>query len=182
MVHCGGLSVWVCSQRTRIEGGESETQTQRERSAVSHGCEPLQKISPHLLFSPPPHLASIIPVFSKQLRWQWETGGQWKPRTAVPFQPPPPRLLTIGTVFCAFPGRLVRGARCAVPVAEGGAGRAGIAPWEALGRRDANPKLREALVGRRQEPAGSTWTELRCRLAEIPGITESTAPLVINVN
>lgn len=69
------MSVWVCAHT------EKERERGRERSAVSHSWELLQKISPHLLLSPPPHLASIIPVLSKQLQWQrvkhsWQVKGR----------------------------------------------------------------------------------------------------------
>lgn len=63
------MSVWVYKRAHAESEGKGREGEGRERSAVSHGCELLlpllQKISPRLLRSPPPHLASIIPVFSE---------------------------------------------------------------------------------------------------------------------
>lgn len=154
------LSVWVCSQHTRkgVGGGEVE----RERSAVSHGCELLQKISPHLLLSPPPHLASIIPVLSKQLRWQWEAGGHWNPPGYGPaFLPVLPR--------GCWP--LVRSAArsltvlCAVPVVKKGGWTRRNSTVRSSRKEGDESQLWEALHGRCYEPLGLNWAEMRCRLA-----------------
>lgn len=96
--------VWVQTQMFGCTHSHTHIrkERERERSAVSHGCElPLQKIPPHLLLSPPPHLASIIPVFSKQLRWQREAKlAKWRQTGAQSAASSgcPPRLPTDGTV------------------------------------------------------------------------------------
>lgn len=169
MVH---VCLFEFAPSTHGWGGE------RERSAVSHGCEPLQKISPHLLLSPPPHLASIIPVFSKQLRWQWKPTRTRSCLSAGP----PPRLLTVGTVCGAFAHRLVRGAG-----SEKGGWTRRISTVRSSWKEGDESQFWEALRGRCYEPLGLNWAELRCRLAaswcpENRGITKSTASLVISLN
>jgi len=93
----------LCTLRCLFGWKHAHARTHGERSAVSHGCE-LQRIPPPLLLSPPPHLASIIPVFSKQLRWQRES-DIWQV-TGIsgiikrPSSGRPHRLLTVGAVSC----------------------------------------------------------------------------------
>lgn len=78
---------------------------------------------------------------------------------------------------------------CAVPVVKkrGGVGLAGIAPWEALGRREAKASFEKRSTVAAMNRWALNWAELRCRLAaswrwEEPGIRKSTASLVISVN
>lgn len=127
----------LCRHRCLFGFVSTHTQRERERSAVSHGCELLQKISPHLLLSPPPHLASIIPVFSKQLRWQQprNIAGKWRQAgissTGSRFFPSPPSVCWPVVRSPAI--RTSTHRLCTVPVAKrGGVGRPGLAPWEAL--------------------------------------------------
>lgn len=115
------------------------------------------------------------------------TGGSRRPvkthrNTVVPFCRSSPRLLSVGTVCSAFAHRLVRGAG-----SEKGGWTRRNSTVRSSRKEGGESQLWEALSGRCYEPLGLNWAELCCRLAaswrpENPGITKSTASLVISVN
>lgn len=182
------MSVWVCSQHTRkgvcvcVGGGGGE------RKVCSFSW--LQASAENFPSSPPLpaptsclHYSRVFqatPVTVRSGRSLKPTGG-----TVLAFLPVLPR--------GCWP--LVRSAArsltvlCAVPVVKkrGGVGLAGIAPWEALGRREAKASFEKRSTVAAMNRWALNWAELRCRLAaswrwEEPGITKSTASLVISVN
>lgn len=129
------------STHTRIHTrthGERQGGRERERSAVSHGCEPLQKISPHLLLSPPPHLASIIPVFffeatrmtAKNRAGKWRRA--WNTFDRSPSHPVVPPFVACWPLVRSRATRTFTHRLCTVPVAiegRGGGGRRSGGGW-----------------------------------------------------
>lgn len=145
------LNVWVCSQLTRM-GGEREKGLQFLMAAS------LCRKFPLISSSPRPHiLPPLFPCFPSN---SGDSGKQAVSENPADYGPlpaaPPPRVLTVGTVCSAFAHRLVRGAGSE----KGGVGLAGIAPWEALGRR-------EASFGKCSVVAAMNlwaWIELNCEV------------------
>lgn len=147
--HCDGScsSFWVCSQHTRMGG----------RSAVSHGCEPLQKF-PHISSSPRPHiLPPLFPCFPHNSGNSEKQAARKNSREYGRAFVPVPRGCS---PLVRSAARLLTGL-CAVPVVKEGVGLAGIAPWEAFGRREAKASFGRRCYG----PLGLNWDELPCSLA-----------------
>lgn len=146
--HCDGscLSVWVCSQHTRMAGGEREKGLQFLMAAS------LCRKFPLISSSPRPHiLPPLFPCFPSN---SGDSGNP--PEHGRAFLPVLPR--------GCWP--LVRSAArsltvlCAVPVVKRGVGLAGLAPWEALGRKETKASFGKRSVVAAMNPW--VWIELSC--------------------
>lgn len=158
MVHCRGLSVWVCSQHAH-----ARIERVRKRAICSFSW--LQASAENFPSSPPLPAPTSCLHYSRVFRATPVTVG----KQAASGNP--------AEYGGASQPVLPRGRPPLVRSAERGVGGSGIAPGEALGRR------KSALGSAPWSALG--WNRTGCSAPwriEDPGKTKLTASLVINVN